>query len=284
MRSDALRLMSENAVPQRDSKIVERNIAVRGWLCSAIVVCAVAPMLVGTGPAAADTQVALPDGHGQFTTRDGLTVQVDRSGEHATVSGSMASSPLSRNVWVSGVASVDVTAPDGVKVTGGRIETGYLVGCQVDLGSAAHANSSGDAAGQPKKGGDADGAGAGASPSNPDGAEGGGDSSGGGNSGGGGGGLTLGDGDLGAGVGTSGISPYSDPNMRLQLKPGTVGTKQIETYNFTGSSGVTQYVDHTLSIDGCGGYAEARSYTTIVIHDNVMDATQTLWGQPFSLG
>lgn len=254
----------------------------RGPLCTAMVACACVPViLVGTGSANADTQVVLPDGHGQFTTRDGVAVQVDRSGEHVTVSPSIASSPLSRNVWVSGVTSVSVDAPAGVTVTGGRIQTGYLVGCQVDLGSGVHDNASGDAADQPKsQGPDTSGGGAqvdgGGNPSNSGGAGGGG--------GGGGGGLTVGSYDLGASANSSGITPYADPDMSLQLKPGKVATKQIETYNFSGSSGTTQYVDHTLSIDGCAGYAEARSYLTIVVQDNVMDASQTLWGQPFSIG
>ncbi|MGO4614752.1 MspA family porin [Nocardia sp. 2YAB30] len=247
----------------------------RGPLCTAIVACAV--MLVGTGSAEADTQVVLPDGHGQFTTRDGVTVQVDRSGEHVTVSPSIASSPLSRNVWVSGVTSVSVDVPVGITVTGGRIQTGYLVGCQVDLGSGVHADASGDAAdkakseGPDKTGGDAQ-AGGGGNTAN---------SGGGGN---GGGGLTVGTYNLGGSANSSGITPYADPDMSLQLKPGKVATKQIETYNFSGTSGTTQYVDHTLSIDGCAGYAEARSYMTIFVQDNVMDASQTLWGQPFSLG
>jgi len=256
---------------------------VRGPLCTAMVACACVPvMLAGTGSADADTQVALPDGHGQFTTRDGVTVQVDRSGEHATVSASIASSPLSRNVWVSGVTSVNVDAPAGITVTGGRIETGYLVGCQVDLGSGMNANASGDAADQPKSpgpqtsGGGAQGGGGGSTSNS-----GGGGGAGGGS---GGGGLTVGTYDLGVTANSSGITPYDDPNMSLQLKPGKVATKQIETYNFTGTSGTTQYVDHTLSIDGCAGYAEARSYVTIVVQSNVMDASQTLWGRPFSIG
>ena len=91
-------------------------------------------------------------------------------------------------------------------------------------------------------------------------------------------------GDSGAGLDSSGITPYADPSMSITLKPGKVASKMIQVYNFTGTSGTTQYVNHTISVDGCAGYAEARAYTTVVLHDNVMDSTETLWGKPFSLG
>ncbi|WP_169811284.1 MspA family porin [Nocardia anaemiae] len=154
---------------------------------AAIMTCAFLPLALTTSVAAqADTSIPLTDGHDRFSTRDGLVVAVDRTGEYATISGSMAASPLSRNAWVSGVTSVHIIVPADITVTGGQIETGYLVGCQVDLG--------------------------------------------------------------------------------------------------TGTSGITQYVDHTLSVEGCAGAAEARAYTTVTVHDNVMDDSETLWGQPFSLG
>ncbi|MFE3190662.1 MspA family porin [Nocardia sp. NPDC059240] len=235
-------------------------------------------VLLAAGPATADTQVALPGGTGEFTGPDGVVVQLTRSGEQADISGSMAASPLSRNVMVSAVAAVTVTAPPGVTVTGGRIETGYLVGCQVDLGSKSTVEGSGNAAGNDNS---KPGNGGGQTPGDGGGAAGGGGYGGGGGNG---GGLTVGTGDLGAGISPSGITPYADPSMSLTLKPGKVGTKAIQTYNFTGTSGVTQYVGHDLTIDGCAGYAEARSYTTVLVQDNVMDVTQTLWGQPFSIG
>ncbi|MGY4102768.1 MspA family porin [Nocardia sp. R16R-3T] len=240
----------------------------RRSVCAVLMTCAFLPVgLATSGAAQADTSIPLPDGHDQFTTQDGLVVAVDRTGEHATISGSMAASPLSRNAWVSGVTSVHITVPAGITVTGGRIETGYLVGCQVDLGSGTHADGSGDTPPKPKA--DA-----------PAGADNGGhDSDGGGGSG----GITAG-GYAGGTAGNSGISPYADPSLSVQLKPGKVATKEIEDYTFTGTSGITQYVDHTLSVEGCAGAAEARAYTTVTVHDNVMDDSETLWGQPFSLG
>ncbi|MFI5776129.1 MspA family porin [Nocardia sp. NPDC051570] len=247
-------------------------------------------ILTGGAAASADTQVPLPGGEGQFTAPDGVLVHVARTGEQATISGSMAASPLSRNAMVSGVTSVNITTPQGITVTGGRIETGYLVGCQVDLGSKVTVEGSGDAADQTNTPGaaapsgdqtPAPGAAAGNSGGGGGGGAAGGNSTGGG---GGGNGLSVGTGDLGVGIAPSGVTPYSDPNMSLTLKPGKVATKAIQTYPFTGTSGVTQYVNHTLTIDGCAGDAEARSYTTVLVQDNVMDVSQTLWGKPFSLG
>lgn len=258
------------------------------------------PALLITGTAGADTQVPLPDAAGQFSGADGMVAHVQRSGEQATVSGSMAANPLSRNATVSATAKVTVNAPGNVKVTGGRIETGYLVGCQVDLGSKIKAQGSGDAAGQKQPGNSAgngaQGGGAGQSGGgNSDGgaggeggAEGGGGASSRGSGGGGGdsggGGLSVSPGAAGAGLDSSGITPYVDPGVHLQIKPGTVITNPVQTFAFTGNSGVAQYVNHTISVEGCGGYAEARSYTTVTVNDNVMDVTQTLWGKPFSLG
>ncbi|MEU7137847.1 MspA family porin [Nocardia sp. NPDC046473] len=231
----------------------------RGSLCAAV---ACAFLLVPAGMAHADTSVTLPDGHDQFTVRDGVVAAVDRTGEQATISSSMAASPLSRNAWVSGVTSIHLTVPAEVRVSGGRIETGYLVGCQVDLGSATHADGSGDTPSDPK-------------PDTPDKP---GKDGGGGNDG-----LSAG-GNAGGTVNKSGVSPYADPSMSIQLKPGKIATKKIEDYSFTGTSGITQYVNHTLSVEGCAGAAEARAYTTVTVHDNVMDDSETLWGHPFSLG
>ena len=273
----------------------ERNRVVRGALGSAIVAGVCVPLVLGVGGSAgADTHVPLPDGHASYTTHDGVTVHVDRTAESATLSGSMAASPLSRNAMVSAVATVQATAPGGVKITGGRIETGYLVGCQIDLGSAVHANGSGNTADQNNSqsgngganpsdgngGGDA----ASSDQSSGGGNSGGGGGNGGGGGGGGGGGLSVSPGESGAGLSSSGITPYADPSMSIKLKPGNVASKVIQVYNFTGTSGTTQYIDHTISVDGCAGYAEARAYTTVVLHDNVMDSTETLWGKPFSLG
>jgi hypothetical protein len=264
------------------------------------IACA-ATTAIAAATAQADTVVPLPNGGTHATTPDGVSVSVARSGERANVSSSMARSPLSRNAWVSGVVSVHVTAPAAVKVTGGTIETGYLVGCQVDLGSNSNANASGDQAetqnnnnSNNSKGGASAGNGngnignggaAGGGGGN-GGSEGGGGAFGGygGGGGGAGSGLSVGTGDTGVGLGQGGIQPYSDPNLSLSVAPGKVATLKVDSYDFKGLTGVDQYVDHTISVEGCAGRAQARAYATAIVHDNVMDSSTTLWGAPFDIG
>lgn len=44
-----------------------------------------------------------------------------------------------------------------------------------------------------------------------------------------------------------------------------------------------QYQDVGISVENCGGYAQARSYTTLELTGNYR-YKGTLYGQPFSLG
>ncbi|MFE3189392.1 MspA family porin [Nocardia sp. NPDC059240] len=115
-----------------------------------------AAVIVGVGALAcgaadADTFVPLPDG-----TKAGADgVVITRDGEHAVVSSSLAANGTGRVVWVSGRASADVpNAPvaqpgpnngplnmpgsnDSSTHGASQINTGYLVGCQVDIAKDA---------------------------------------------------------------------------------------------------------------------------------------------------
>ncbi len=112
---------------------------------------AVAVGLLSTGAANADTFVPLPDGH-----RHGPGgVVLAHTGEHAVISPSMAANGAGRVVWVSGNAAADVpNAPEAEpgpsngpaegpgtnnSSTHGtsQLNTGYIVGCQVDIASDA---------------------------------------------------------------------------------------------------------------------------------------------------
>lgn len=114
---------------------------------------AAAVMAVGlfsTGAANADTFVPLPDGE-----RAGPGVNVKRTGESALISPSMAANGAGRVVWVSGTATADVTetpegdagpnnGPSGADGTNNssthgasQLNTGYIVGCQVNIGDEA---------------------------------------------------------------------------------------------------------------------------------------------------
>ncbi|WP_216892780.1 MspA family porin [Nocardia alni] len=112
---------------------------------------AVAIGLLSTGAANADAFVSLPDG----VKAGPAGVRITRTHERATVSPSLASNGAGRVVWVSGDAEADVpNAPiatvgpnNGQLNTPGsnnssthgasQINTGYIVGCQVDIGDDA---------------------------------------------------------------------------------------------------------------------------------------------------
>lgn len=99
------------------------------------------------GAARADTFVPLPDGH---IERAGVVIH--SSGEHAVLAPSLAANGAGRTAWVSGDVTVDIDTPPGVigpnngalnepgtndSSTHGSsgLTVGYLVGCQVALGS-----------------------------------------------------------------------------------------------------------------------------------------------------
>ncbi|WP_194829854.1 MspA family porin [Nocardia sp. XZ_19_231] len=73
-------------------------------------------------------------------------------------------------------------------------------------------------------------------------------------------------------------------SLGVQLGPGEVKMVQINFKDIK-DKGVYSvgYRDVEMSIQGCGGYAQARSYTNVeIIGDNY--SKTTLYGQPFSIG
>ncbi|MGH8881042.1 MAG: MspA family porin [Stackebrandtia sp.] len=201
--------------------------------------------LFSTGAANADTFVPLPGGEIVKTLSDGTVVTVRMAGESASISPSMGSTPVHRNAWVSGSAQVEVAG--GGEDVGGKIYPGYVVGCQVNIdGGGAEAGA----------GADIDGTSGEVSPSGEGGAN-----------------LTLGPGQA-----------KSFYVLDIE-KPDDYGNENHATNNkFKGNSGSVTWSDQTLGLNGCGGYAQARSFVKVKVEtDNVM-STVTLWGQPFSLG
>src|SRR6476661_7201906 len=76
------------------------------------------------GAANADTFVPLPGGSITQTLADGTVVTVNLTDESANISPSLGSTPLHRNVWVSGRASVTLEG-DGVQTA--YIYPGYVL-------------------------------------------------------------------------------------------------------------------------------------------------------------
>jgi hypothetical protein len=226
---------------------------------------AIALGFLSAGAANADTLVPLSDGE---ITAPGGKATVSRTEESALVSPSMAANPANRVAWVSGkiTARVNVDIPKEPGKTDGatstiagannssthgvsRINTGYIVGCQVDIsglkGNLGINFSTG---------------GTGAMTGN-----------------------LLTDAITGVTTLTNAVSP--SVGLSVPLQPGQVTFVYLEGKDITekGTDYTIQYQDAELSNAGCGGYAQARSYTVLEIVGKDYVKT-TLYGQPFSIG
>ncbi len=176
----------------------------------------------------------------------GPGVTVSRTGEHAVVSPSLAANGAGRVVWVSGNARADVTAtPEG--------EVGPWNGPANRPGSnnssthgASNLNHGYIIGCQVSIGDEAVSAG------------------------------------LSGGVSTSGLS--AGGAVGVNLGPGQVAFVQINSKDIL-KPGVysIEYQDAEMQVQGCAGYAQARSYTVVEIIGDHYSKT-TLYGQPFSIG
>ncbi|EOM77629.1 mspA family protein [Rhodococcus rhodnii] len=88
---------------------------------------AVAMGLMSTGVANADTFVPLPGGE-KIVGGGGTTVKIARNAESAVISPSLAANGAGRTAWVTGDVFADVQGAEE-----GKLTTGYIVGCQVDI-------------------------------------------------------------------------------------------------------------------------------------------------------
>lgn len=197
--------------------------------------------------AGADPVIALPGGEITKTLSDGTVITVRLVGESAEINPSMGSTPAHRNAWVSGSAQVDLSGPGGN--AGGIVFPGYTVGCQVDLaGGGANGGVEGGLRSDGQKVAPDVGATSGAN-------------------------LTLGPGQA--------KSFY----LLDREKADDFGNESHKMYNrFSGTSGSVTWTDETLSLSGCGGYAQARAFVSVEVRSNTVSSWITLWGKPFSLG
>lgn len=200
------------------------------------------------GAANADTFVPLPGGSITQTLADGTLVTVNLTDESANISPSLGSTPLHRNVWVSGKASVRL---EGAGVQTAYIYPGYVLACQLDFGAGAGADAGASVSLSELASGAA---------SIPF-------------SGGANGGVTLGPGQA------------VSVDILDQEYADSYGEEAHWGGNyFDGPTGSIAWTDSTLGVSGCAGYAQARAYVNVeVVTDNVT-STVTLWGQPFSIG
>lgn len=204
---------------------------------------AVAMGLFSTGAANADTFVPLPDG--QKVAPSG-TVTITRTGERATISPSLSANGAGRVVWVSGNATAEVTeTPEGTAGPNNGAANG-----PGSNNSSTHGTSqlsTGYIIGcQISIGEDAITAGVS-------------------------GGLSLSDASLGGSIGVN-LGPGEVKFVQIDYKD----IKKAGTYS-------VEYQDAEITIQGCAGYAQARSYTVVEVIGDHYSKT-TLYGQPFSLG
>jgi hypothetical protein len=231
--------MSENRKPglRRGAKIAGIGAA-----------AAVAIGLSSTGAANADVFVPLPDGQ-----KAGPGYTMGLVANSAIVSPSLAMNGAGRVVWVSGKAWADVTVtPEGeVGPNNGpenddaenvgtdnssthgasQLNTGFIVGCQVDVSGISLGGGLDAALDVPPA--------------------------------------------LGGGLSGS---------VSLSLGPGQVRWVSVSSKDITKPGRYAiDYQDVQMEIQGCGGYAQVRSYTNVeIIGDHYVKGT--LYGQPFSIG
>lgn len=206
---------------------------------------AVAIGLMSTGAANADTFVPLPDG-----LKAGPGYTLGHVASSALVSPSLAANGAGRVVWVSGKAWADVTeTPDG--------EVGPNNGSPTDGGENNGTNNSSTH---------------GASQMNT--------------------GYIVGcqvdisglGGGLGASIDPLGLTGGVSGSITIPIAAGQVKWVEVGTKDITSAGRYAyDYQDVQMEIQGCGGYAQARSYTNVeIIGDNYIKGT--LYGQPFSIG
>lgn len=85
-------------------------------------------------------------------------------------------------------------------------------------------------------------------------------------------------------VSTNAVTPEFSPT--INLVPGGVAQVQFDNKKLDPKAGAVgvEYHDRGVQIDGCGGYAQARSFSTLTVTNNRGTAEVTLYGNPFSLG
>lgn len=192
---------------------------------------------------AANADTFVPLPDGQ---KAGPGVTISRTGEHAVISPSMAANGAGRVVWVSGNAIADVTVTPEGEPGPNNGPTGEDGTNNSSTHGASQLNTGYIVGCQVSIGDEAIGLGGSL-------------------------GLSLDGGNVGGSVG-------------VEVGPGEVKFVQIDYKDITkpGKYSV-EYQDAEIEIQGCAGYAQARSYTVVEIIGDHYSKT-TLYGQPFSIG
>lgn len=230
-----------------------KKLAFRGAAVAAA--AGVAMGALSTGAASADTFIPLPNSSTSAKV-GGATVTVTVSNQSAKLSPGMVALPTTRNAWVSGLVSVKV---DGGKASSGAISAGYLVGCQIDVGSAKVTG------GIEGKSGNVTANGPTLTPSV--------DATTGAS-------ISLAAGSVGKQMLTYDRATWPKPGDTVS--PGW--DSPSTSFKFSGNSGSLSYTEQTIGVDGCAGYAQARFFAIVPVQVGDTKSRVVLWGKPFTLG
>ncbi len=217
------------------------------------VVVAVGLGLCSSGAAHADTFIPLPGASITRTLGDGTVVTLSIDNESAKISGSMGATPLHRNVWTTGRGVADVSG-DKAGSASVKLYPGYVVGCQVTINGLTSGESESGSVDPSKLSGQ-----------NP---------------------LAA----LGGNVGeteTLVIAPgQAVARYLLDIeKPNDFGNDSHKRYHrVTGPHASVRWTDETFAVDGCAGYAQARTFVTADVATDNTESMITVWGEPFSMG
>ncbi|GAC70891.1 MspA family porin [Gordonia soli] len=212
---------------------------------TAVAIAATLP-LVTHGVASADTSTRLPAQTVTKKLADGSSITIARTNESARINPSMGGTPLHRNAWVSGRYTLSASDPKA-KV---GISAGYIVGCQLTLG----ANSTTDGTATAKSYQDI----------SPETAT-----------------VTA---KTGAGVT---LGPGQAANYYItdvEYKDAFGGKANTTSVSFPGSKGRLAYTNETMMINGCAGFAQARSYAKVQVTTESASQIVDVYGKPFSIG
>jgi hypothetical protein len=88
-------------------------------------------------------------------------------------------------------------------------------------------------------------------------------------------------------AGNLSIAPGQAKNVKLldlEKADDFGGESHTGANSFKGKTGSVTWADSTIGVEGCAGYAQARSYATVSVSTDTITSSTTLWGQPFSIG
>lgn len=204
--------------------------------------------LMAPAIAHADVHVALPSQTGRQTMGDGTVVTLTRSGETANINPSLGGTPLHRNAWVSAQYAVN-TSKDAKKI---KIQAGYIVGCQVNIGGVT--GTGGGSYGQNYQ--------------NPS--------------------TSTPSAESGTAGGTFTIGPGQAVNYYIndvESADDYGNQKHSNKVTFKGTNHAKLgYTNETMMVNGCAGYAQARSFANVYVVTSNAEQVLSFYGQPFSLG